>query len=95
MFRLFCIALLLISIGCGSSRPLIEYDNRNVADYNTVIDSLKGAGNIVSVLDTAIFALNTGKMDTVAYCSFYDKKILGSMQVRRIDGGFNVILIKQ
>lgn len=89
----YLLVLLIAVLSCSSSRTyLTEYKKLNDVDF--VVDSIESSGTSLSPEKTMIFNLDNGAKDTVVFRSLYKNgKATGSIQIRKENGLYNVLLI--
>lgn len=99
-FFYFCVmnmkylfAMLIAILSCTLSRTyLTEY--KRLPDVNHVVDSIESSGTSLSPEKTMVFNLDNGAKDTVVFRSLYKNgKATGSIQIRKENGLYNVLLI--
>ena len=99
-FFYFCVmnmkylfAMLISVLSCTLSRTyLTEY--KKLPDVNQVVDSIESSGTSLSPEKTMVFNLDNGAKDTVVFRSLYkDGKATGSIQIRKENGLYNILLI--
>ena len=89
----YLFAMLISVLSCTLSRTyLTEY--KKLPDVNQVVDSIESSGTSLSPEKTMVFDLDNGAKDTVVFRSLYkDGKATGSIQIRKENGLYNVLLI--
>lgn len=89
----YLFAMLISALSCTLSRTyLTEY--KKLPDVNHVVDSIESSGTSLSPEKIIVFNLENGAKDTVFFRSLYkDGKATGSIQIRKEDELYNVLLI--
>ena len=89
----YLFAMLISALSCTLSRTyLTEY--KKLPDVNQVVDSIESSGTSLSPEKIIVFNLENGAKDTVFFRSLYkDGKATGSIQIRKEDELYNVLLI--
>ena len=89
----YLFAMLIAILSCTLSRTyLTEY--KRLPDVNHVVDSIESSGTSLSPEKTMVFNLDNGAKDTVVFRSLYKNgKSTGSIQIRKENGLYNVLLI--
>ena len=89
----YLFAMLIAILSCTLSRTyLTEY--KRLPDVNHVVDSIESSGTSLSPEKTMVFNLDNGAKDTVVFRSLYKNgKATGSIQIRKENGLYNVLLI--
>lgn len=89
----YLFAMLISVLSCTLSRTyLTEY--KKLPDVNHVVDSIESSGASLSPEKTMVFNLDNGAKDTVVFRSLYKNgKATGSIQIRKENGLYNVLLI--
>lgn len=89
----YLFAMLISVLSCTLSRTyLTEY--KKLPDVNQVVDSIESSGTTLSPEKTMVFDLDNGAKDTVVFRSLYkDGNATGSIQIRKENGLYNILLI--